>query len=197
MNLQAWHDVAEQLKPILECIAIGVGALTLIKWYWEWNNRATDVLLKLEEEFEKKCGEGRFFLEDDAKYKKLADVLAKVTESGNRWRLGGSDLETLIAIDNLLRFYVVLYGVREARQVPERSLSTCYRFWMAHYYRKDRQVFRQYVNAFFPTLKRWLKSDVAGSTRIWRRPFSPWWRSFFRPIDFWDKESLETRATNL
>src|SRR5579862_9310928 len=104
-SLQPLHDLAEQVKPILECLAIGAGIFTLLKWYWEWNNRATDVLLKLEEEFEKKCKNGRVLIENDEVYKNVSEtLLRKVVETGNRHRLGDAEQENLNKIDDLLRF---------------------------------------------------------------------------------------------
>jgi hypothetical protein len=202
MDLKAWHDFAELMKPILECVAIIAGASAVVKWFSDRNNRATDVLLALEREFESKCKHGRPLVEEDLKYKKLAELLTKSVKSRKRIvstginpANGEGDLHA--AIDDFLRFYVLLIGVRIARQVPERSLSTCYRFWMAHYYRNDRQELRQYINMFFPTLKSWLLRDTCWSNRLCHCPISTWWRPFFRPEDFWDKKEFENDPQKL
>jgi hypothetical protein len=202
MSLQAWHDKAELAKPILECIVIITGVFAVVKWFAKRNNRATDVLLELEKEFESKCKLGRPLVEQDLEYEKLAKLLTESVKSGKRvvsMGIGPANKEAdlQMAIDDLLRFYVLLIGVRIARQVPERSLSTCYRFWMAHYYRHDRQAFRQYVNMFFPTLKSWLLSDTCWFKRLCCRPISTWWRPFFRPGDFWDKNEFEKNHKKL
>ena len=71
----------------------------------------------------------------------------------------------------MLRFYVVLLGIRRARQVPEVSLRTCYRYWLGQYYSAKRPEFREYVDNYFRTLSSWLKDDTQRSAR--RRFFDP------------------------
>jgi NAD-dependent deacetylase len=161
------------------------GLFTLAKWLADRSSRATDVLLKLEDEFTRKCEKGRPQIEYTAQYELWKDSLSRRDPKVNP-----DD------IDNLLRFYVVLYGIRQARQVPDASLSTSYRFWLAHYYRNDRSELRGYINSNFPTLRKWLLADTSTWSRFKRRPFSKWWRPFFRPDDFWpaDEYSLDPEA---
>ncbi|HET9384035.1 MAG TPA: Ig-like domain-containing protein [Gemmatimonadales bacterium] len=157
----------------------------LIKWVVDRSNRATDVLLSLEEQFAGSA-KGRKQLEYDDFYdQKRASLLRGPASSG--------DLED---IDKLLRFYVVLFAVRQARQVPDRSLRTAYRYWLAHYYRKDRAEFRQYVNEFFPTLRRWLHDDVKWHTRR-KTPWTIYRARFFRPSDFWKSNEFITDTSAL
>jgi len=192
VDLNSLRTLAETLKPILECLAIIAGSFALIKWLRERNNRATDVLLKLEEEFDKKCEHGRPLIEHDWKYDKVKELLKSAVREGRRSVSAGHDPQNLqTAVDNLLRFYVVLCGVRQARQLPQRSLSTCYRFWLAHYYRNDRKDLRDYINTFFPTIRKWLLTDCRCWTRFKRRAFSCWWSSFFKPEDFWEADQIE------
>jgi hypothetical protein len=74
-------------------------------------------------------------------------------------------------LDGLLRFYVLLYGIFRARQVPEVSLSICFRYWLAIYFRADRPGFRRYIDRSYPTLSRWLRDDCRKKKE----------RQFFRP----------------
>jgi len=87
----------------------------------------------------------------------------------------------LAAIDKLLRFYVVMHGVRKARQIPDAALRTCYRYWLAHYFHPRRPDFRAYVNQFYPTLRSWLACEKNWYQRAPSRP-----HRFFRAADFWD-----------
>ncbi len=192
MTLETANALAGQIKPILECAAIVAGLVAIVKWLRERSDRATDVLLQLEQAFEK-CKAGRSLFEDG--YKQAAAILKAST---NRRTLTAPEkLAEQEKIDELLRFYVVLVGVRKERQVSDASLSACYRFWMAHYYRHDRAELRRYINYFFPTLRTWLLNDACLWSRLAERPFSRWWRSFFRPGDFWTKDQFENNPKRL
>lgn len=92
-----------------------------------------------------------------------------------------SPAATLASLDKLLRFYVVMHGLRKARQVPDAALRTCYRYWLAHYFHPRRPVFRAYVDQFFPTLRNWLACEKRWYKRNPSRPFR-----FFRAADFWN-----------
>jgi len=129
--------------------------LSLFTWIVNRNNRAADVLLKLEDEFTRKCERGRPQIEHRVPY-----LAWKRSLSQTEPKINSDD------VDNLLRFYVVLYGVRQARQVPDKSLSTAYRYWLAHYYRHDRKELREYINANFPTLRDWLLADTSWQARM-------------------------------
>ena len=185
MTLKDLSLFANDLKPILECIAFVVGAGALIKWFVERDDRATDVLLKLEEHFnEPQVRKGRQLVEDPQKYDSFAAALRATPQPE-----GLSD--TYADLDELLRFYVVVFAVRQARQVPEQSLSTCYRFWLGHYYLNKRSDLRTYINSSFPTLRDWLLEDA---DRHRRRPGSllRWWRPpFFTPAHFWKTREFE------
>jgi NAD-dependent protein deacetylases, SIR2 family len=192
-GLELLSHLAEQFEPILKTLAVAGGAFALWKWVKERNNRATDVLLELEEQFEKKCKKGRPLIEHDWRYNEVKELLRCAVARGERSPGEGSDPKELqTAIDNLLRFYVVLCGVRFAKQIPDKSLSTCYRFWLAHYYRKDRNELRLYINEFFPTLRKWLLADSRSNASA-RLPFSLWKskKSFFSPEHFWDADDIE------
>jgi hypothetical protein len=202
--------VASRLQPILECIAIVVAGFALFKWLRERSDRASDVLLSLEAEFEKKCQPGRRLLENTSLYRTVSPILdlavrnAKKAEkakavvptdvdqpANSSKEIDAAGIAAQTDIDNLLRFYVVLLAVRQQRQVSDTSLAICYRYWLAHYYRKDRREFRCYVYRFFPHLRGWLRADVRPWQRFRQRPFSGWWRPFFRPEDFWEEADIE------
>lgn len=75
--------------------------------------------------------------------------------------------DIITAIDHLLRFYVVLLGIRKAKQVPDESLRLCYAYWLNHYRKPDvpkqstgRDELFRYVNKFYPNLKVWLEEDI-------------------------------------
>jgi hypothetical protein len=195
-SLELFSNYAEQLKPILECLALIFGATAVAKWFTERNNRATDVLLQLEEQFETKCKEGRPLL--DWEYDKVKELLRDAVTSGNRRPSSNEDaLKKQSAIDDLLRFYVVLCSVRRAKQLPDGSLSTSYRFWLAHYYRHDRVELRNYINEYFPTVRSWLLSDCSPWTRFKARCLCRWWRSFFTPEQFWPEKEFERNPNKL
>ena len=90
---------------------------------------------------------------------------------------GSQQAELLGEIDTVLRFYVFLAGLREARQVPDSSLSASYRFWLAHYYHKERVELREYINKYFPTLREWLLRDLDRQRRFDNQPFGDWYEA--------------------
>ena len=192
MTLMELSELADEIKPILEVIAFALGATAVFKWLQERSDRASDVLLSLEDQFEQKCGKGRELVENDQLYDGLKQRLR--TAASDHVRVSrvrdASGLEQQTDLDNLLRFYVVLYAIRRQRQIQDRALSICYRFWLAHYYRKDRAELRAYIDALFPTLRNWLRADMTWGRRLWQRPFSAWWRSFFTPTHFWKADRL-------
>jgi hypothetical protein len=198
VTLANLSDFATRLKPILECLAYLAGALALVKWLRERTDRATDVLLKLEEEFDRKCAAGRQCLDEPPKYAECREALTRAGRGSVSLTADqqAQQLQIIKAIDDLLRFYVVLIGVREAKQLPDASLSTCYRFWLAHYYRDDRLEFRRYVNDNYPTLRAWLLRDTSALARFRARPFSRWWQPFFR-CDFWRTEDVNRNRAAL
>jgi hypothetical protein len=180
--IQALQNVSwffGQVKPVLESAAIVAGGVALLKWFTERKDRATDVLLKLEEHFnEVGVRAGRFLVED-------GDHCESVAKTLNSQRRPKEMTEDQKNLDNLLRFYVVVCAVRQAGQVSDRALSTCYRFWLSHYYLNKREAFRSYINDSFPTLRDWLIGDTPavrrGTSRLpWRvKP------AFFTPGHFW------------
>jgi len=183
--LNQWANIARDWSPILECVTLLIGIAALVKRFWERNDRATDVLLKLEEQFnEHRVRKGRFIVEDINLYNTISESL---TTPPQRSKMS-KDHQYL---DDLLRFYVVVYAVRQAGQVPDRALSTCYRFWLSHYYRNDRAQLRSYINDFFPTLRDWLIED-AGRYRRRDGRLRRWWRpAFFTPDHFWATGEFE------
>jgi len=190
-TLADWKTFSDIAKNAFEVFAVFGGLFALRKWLAERNDRATDILLKLEQQFQKdNLEKGRLYLEDDRQCKLIRPQLELLaSNAGNeKIKLGRASginhqnarstqkeaLDDFGTLDGLLRFYVVLCGVRQADQVPEHSLSTCFRYWLCHYYIPNRVEFRSYVDAHYPTLRKWLTED-AGRKRKKR---------FFRPSDF-------------
>lgn len=151
-------DWSETVKNVVESGAVLAAVFAVIKWVNERRDRATEVLLKLDENFQK-------------------DAVVKGKDSLEAQDFDGRP-EEIKALDGLMRFYVVLFGVLIAKQVPVPSLSSCFRYWMAFYFRKDRPQFRAYVNRSFPTVREWLLDDCAKGC------------PFFRPLDFWKPDEV-------
>ena len=62
----------------------------------------------------------------------------------------------------------------------KRALSICFRYWLAHYFRKDREKFRRYVDKFYPTLRKWLEQDFYENDGVSE--------GFFGPLIFWERQ---------
>jgi hypothetical protein len=170
MNLSEWKDISEIAKNLIAVLAIFAGFWAWHKWRTERYDRATDVLFELQKEFNSdQLRRGRALIEDDDNYASFAPLLEDAIDRSLSERDRHSGAADLAAIDELLRFYVFLFGIRMARQVPDDSLSVCFRFWLAHYHSEGRKEFKHYIESYFPTLKNWLKTD----------------RRFFRPEEFW------------
>jgi hypothetical protein len=163
-NATTGKEWSETVKNVGESAAILIAAFAAIKWANERRDRATTVLLELEKKFQ----EG-----DIAKGKKMLE----------RGEFEKSDdpnhaSQRNQCLDALLRFYVLLYGVLRARQVPAASLSYCFRYWLAHYFKADCHEFRRYVNKYYPSTRAWLRRD-------WNEG-----GKFFRPNDFFKEDEL-------
>lgn len=166
-----WRDASEIVKNLFTLAALGGAAWAWYRWRTERFDRATEVLFKLQERFDgEKIRAARRLLENDARYAAIEATLRSEAETGpSQSEARSSGHSRLDDLDEMLRFYVFVYAVRQAGQVPRDSLSTCFRFWLAHYFNPQRHVFRLYVDRYFPTLKRWLGEDP----------------SFFAANEFW------------
>lgn len=134
--VKEWSEIVQNT---VESLAILAGAFVLMQWIRSRQDRAADMLLKLEKEFQS-LDKGRRLIEE------------RTTDSPELTE------EETQALDKLLRMYVVLYGVSFSSQVPVKPLSICFRYWLAHYYRHDWGWLRAYVNVNYPTLRRWLNT---------------------------------------
>jgi NAD-dependent deacetylase len=191
-NYTDWHTASETLKNFAEIAAILAGAFALWQWRIGRYDRGTDVLLELEKKFnEPECLLGRASIEDDVAYGNIVGLMhTAVLEAVEPVPLTESTMtpeenERLGPVDSLLRFYVLMHGIRRARQVRDLPLKTCFRYWLTQYYCPYRPAFRAYVDTFFPTLKQWLHDDA----KRWRKS-----RRFFTPADFdweWDERKKE------
>jgi hypothetical protein len=156
-NLSDRKDWSETVKNVVEALAVVAGAFALVQWVTERRDRATDILFQLMDKFEK-VSEGKQMIDDNSRYQKVARALVS----------GVEQKESCETMDALLDFYILLHGVRHARQVPDAALSVCFRYWLAHYFHKDRTEFRGYVEAFYPTLTRWLREDCKNGLPFFR-----------------------------
>jgi hypothetical protein len=150
-------DWSETVKNVVESVAVLGGLFAVIKWVNERRDRATDILFQLMDKFEK-AKTGKQMIDDNSEYRKIAGALTTGVELK----------ESCVAMDELLDFYILLHGVRHARQVPDAALSVCFRYWLAHYFHKERLEFRLYVEAFYPTLTRWLREDCKDDLPFFR-----------------------------
>ena len=163
-----YQTVSEVYKNWIQVVGVIGAVFIYYKWLFERRDRSTQVLFELETRFSgEQIQKGAGLVEHDNAYRgiRLALIQAALpsdevvgaefsAHSGNN----GADLD-LKDLDALLRFYVLLLGIREAGQVPDSSLGSCYRYWLAHYFNPCRREFRLYIAELFPTLHRWLSRD--------------------------------------
>ena len=183
MDTEYWKEVSEIVLNAAQVLAYAAGVFVLYKYVTERRDRATEVLLQLEKNFNmRSVRKGRMLVEDDKAYDGIrGDLMEAVgpedTFEASDTRTQRSSRKMIPGLDQLLRFYVLLCGVRAAKQVPDASLMKCFRFWLAHFYSPSRRELKLYISKYYPTLTRWLLDD-----RKWRcRPFR---RSFFTPESF-------------
>ena len=183
MDTGYWKDVSEIVLNGAQVLAYAAGVFVLYKYVTERRDRATEVLLQLEKHFNlRSVRKGRMQVEDDTEYDRIRGDLIEAVGPDDAFQAPNahtpqSSRKMIPGLDQLLRFYVLLCGVRAAKQVPDASLMKCFRFWLAHFYSPSRRELKLYVSKYYPTLTRWLLDD-----RKWRcRPFRG---SFFTPESF-------------
>jgi hypothetical protein len=157
LDLVDRKDWSETVKNVVEALAVVAGAFALVQWVTERRDRATDILFQMMDKFDK-VNTGKQMIDDNSEYAKIAPALSR----------GAEQKESCVEMDKLLDFYILLHGVRHARQVPDAALSVCFRYWLAHYFHKDRKEFRGYVETFYPTLTRWLREDCKNELPFFR-----------------------------
>jgi len=186
MDLERLKQISEIAKNTAEALAIVGGAFALWQWLFERYDRATDVLIDLEEKFnERQSVRGRTLIEDDVEYGKVVRLMQQAVLEATepiplqRTGLSPSENRQFEPLDSLMRFYILLQGVRKARQVPDSALKASFRYWLTLYFHPYRPTFRAYVDTFFPTLKLWLQEDEAEVSETGK-----WWDRFFTPSEF-------------
>lgn len=184
-QLKTWSEIAANWAQVA---TLASAIFVSIKWIRERNDRSTQVLLELDKRFNaKEVRKGRAVIEDDSEYAQLAplfleEIRASVegpatSEIEEKRRPRQELWEAVDAVDAMLRFYVLIRGVRAAKQVKDAALRACFRYWLAHFYNPKRWEFRLYVHRFFPTLRQWLAEDRERN-RLLRKT------SFFGPEEF-------------
>src|SRR6266542_2092000 len=111
--------ISEIVKNFIEVAAVAGGVFALIKWLRERHDRAVDVMVALEKSFtDPKLVETRPLIENDENYQRVAPVLTKsvlaALDPVRNPTPSASEFSSLGSLDELLRFYVFLYGVRKA-----------------------------------------------------------------------------------
>jgi NAD-dependent deacetylase len=171
-QLKTVSDIA---KNFIEVIAVLAGAFAIFKWLRERHDRAIDVMVALETRFSAPALMAtRRLIEDDKSYQEIAPILMRDVLAALDARVAPpthEEYDSLGSLDELLRFYLFLYGVRKARQVPDSSLKASYRYWLTFYFHPERTAFRAYVDWFFPTLSAWLREDERREKSIFRKRF--------------------------
>lgn len=140
-TLATLKDLTEILKNLAQVAAFAAAGFGILKWVWERRDRSADMLLKLEERFDKpEIEKGRRLIE-------AHDGKTEFTE------------DEMNALDPLLRFYVILYNVHTAGQLG----PTPYRYWIgcAHKDAGDRYnpVLRAYIDRYYTLLSGWLAKE--------------------------------------
>jgi NAD-dependent deacetylase len=186
ITLGQWQKISEICKNGVQILGV-VGAVFLYyKWVYERRDRSTHVLFELEDRFANTdVQNGAFQIEDNHAYKGIRQELIQASlpqdEVGgvDPAAHGGATSEpTLKSVDALLRFYILLLGIREAGQVPDASLAACYRYWLAQAFNPRRREYRMYIAKNFPTLHNWLSKDRKGRRGKTRK------KTFFGPERF-------------
>jgi NAD-dependent deacetylase len=177
-GLTELKTISEIVKNFIEVAAVIGAVFALIKWLRERHDRALDVMLALEKSFtDPKLVETRPLIENDENYLAIVPVLTKCVlaaldpDATRSPRPTAKEYASLGSLDELLRFYVFLYGVRKARQVPDSALKASYRYWLTFYFHPGRTAFRAYVDWFYPTLSGWLRSDERREKSLFRKRF--------------------------
>ena len=183
MQIDPWthyQTVSDVYKNWIQVAGVIGAVFIYYKWLFERRDRSTQVLFELETRFSgEQIQKGAALLEQDEAYRGIRFALIKAalpadevvgTEYSAHSGNSGDDVD-LKSLDTLLRFYVLLLGIREAGQVPDSSLGSCYRYWLAHYFNPCRREFRLYIAELFPTLHRWLSRDRNWWKRARRKTF--------------------------
>lgn len=172
-----WADTVEHVFTAVGILGAGCA---LVGWLLARADRRTDLLISLH---------AQFGTAEIIKGKAIIDQEPAVIGNDQR-----DD------IDRLLSFYVLICGVRASGEVPEKSLSICFRYWLTHYYRNFFETdpvtgqtkpkpngLRDYINLHYPTVRTWLLDDIQKPARS---------KSFFRPHEFWGT-AIETDPKKL
>jgi NAD-dependent deacetylase len=165
-SVKAWSEVARNFAQLLAVLGAG---WVVYRWRRERRDRATDVLLHLEERFASEgIQRGCELVDDDAAYATIRRALVGRSvppdEAAGEPRGHGTETaaerEALAALDRLLRFYILLLGIQPG-QVRDEVLATTYRYWLAQCFNPARRELRLYVTRLFPALGAWIAKEAS------------------------------------
>jgi|GEM_PF-100666 len=169
MSKNDWKVLSEICVNLAGVLAIIAGPFILVHWLYQRRDRSAEVLFRLEELFNSPVVQlGRSLVESDRAYLTVSSLLIRESLTGEHSKsfLSGDagdgstkHSEQLQAIDALLRFYILLFGLKRAHQAPDASLRICYAYWLTQYHNPARRELRLYIHAMFPTLARWIRND--------------------------------------
>lgn len=165
----AWTDITQTIVQVVALLG-GLGAA--IAWNRSLKDRAAAVLIELEDRFNAdSLRKARALLEEQSEYESLVTAMKIALAETTHNELKNSETPAaptaltstqgyhLEQLDALLRFYVLLRGIRKAQQVPDESLRLCYGYWLNFYYHNKRSEFSTYVDRYFPGLAKWISDD--------------------------------------
>lgn len=190
---------SELLANMVQALALVAGGWVWFRWMRERGDRATTILLELEDRFSQSdIARARELLDDARSYAAISEALfdevrrsVEGSETRNWSSAPPDDLVDhvtsggLIAsrcraeigrIDSLLRFYVLVNGVLLAKQIPAKPLRACFRYYLSHVANPSRWAFRLYVLRFYPTLRSWLEESARSPRKAFFTPEEFDWR---------------------
>lgn len=190
---------SELLANVAQALVLVAGVWVWFRWRRERGDRATTILLELEDRFSKSdVARGRELLDDPEQYAAISEALfdevRRSVDSSETVNWVGAPTTNAIAhatadpvsaacsraeigrIDALLRFYVLVNGVLLAKQIPVKPLRACFRYYLSHVANPSRWAFRLYALRFYPTLRKWLDESAKSPRHAFFKPEEFRWR---------------------
>jgi hypothetical protein len=165
MDTCSYKDVSEIAKNVAEALAVLGAAGALYNWAVARRNRATDILLALDQLFSRpEVIAARKLLETH-------DGTSSFVESD------------MNALEPMLRFYVILRQVVLHGQISPSTARTSFCWWLAYAHSTagiDRynKVFADHLAKFYQSLSQWVLATDGIFSQSEPNP-RPWWRPTF------------------